>query len=71
MKNKQREEKYILTAKGVMVLTPIDSELADSIWKELELHAYRRDYNAILINADGGEFIKVELEKKHKNGGKR
>lgn len=59
-KKRNRQERYVLTAKGAMMFAPISDGLAETIWKELELHALRHGYNAILIDSHGGEFIKVE-----------
>jgi len=58
-KKKKQEETYSITPKGFIEYSISDSK---SIWDDLELYCYRHGYNAILINKDGGEFIKVEIE---------
>ena len=60
-KNRPKKEVYILTPKGL---------IGGLIWDQLELYCYRFNYNAILVNKKGGEFIKVVLDK-HKNTGEK
>jgi len=60
MKKKNNEESFCITPKGLIMLSTIENT---NIWNDLELHCYRYGYNAILINKDGGEFIKVKKEK--------
>jgi hypothetical protein len=59
MSKKKVDETYIITPKGLIAFaTPENSH----IWEDIELFCYRHGYNAILVNRDGGEFIKVEME---------
>lgn len=60
MKRKKKvEEAYSITPKGLIDLATTDNK---DIWDDLELYCYRHGFNAMLVNAYGGEFIKVELE---------
>ena len=56
-KKKKNEERYVITPKGLLLIATADSK---DTWDELALHCYRNNFNAILIDANGGEFIKVE-----------
>jgi hypothetical protein len=59
MKKEKSKETYFITPKGLIGLATTDNK---DIWDDLELFCYRHGYNAILVNRDGGEFIKVEMD---------
>ena len=58
-KRKQHKEEYIITPKGLFECALSENK---DIWDDLVLFCYRHDYNAILINKEGGEFINATLE---------
>jgi hypothetical protein len=58
-KKNTKTESYRVTPKGLIGFATMDNK---DIWDDLELFCYRHGYNAILVNRDGGEFIKVETE---------
>jgi hypothetical protein len=59
---KKKEPRFQLTAKGLIQLATNDEEITQDIWDELELHCYHNDFNAILIDPEGGKFVKIELK---------
>jgi len=59
MSKKKVDKTYIITPKGLIAFaTPKNSH----IWEDIQLFCYRHGYNAILVNRDGGEFIRIETE---------
>ena len=59
---KKIEETYMITPKGVIALHT-NHEEATKIMEALELQALRMKCNALLIDSDGWEFIKVDKTK--------
>jgi len=59
MSKKKVDETYRITPKGLIDFATTENS---DIWENIELFCYRHGYNAILVNRDGGEFIKVETE---------
>lgn len=54
------EERYVITAKGLIHLCLEEGK--SDIYEQLELHALRHGYNAIILNPEGGKFVKVHME---------
>lgn len=59
MSKKKVVEAYRITPKGLIGLATTENT---DIWEDIELFCYRHGYNAILVDQNGGEFIKVETE---------
>lgn len=59
MRKEKSKETYRITPKGLIGTATTYNK---DVWDDIELFCYRHGYNAILVNQNGGEFIKVGME---------
>ena len=59
MKKVAKKLEYMITPKGI-IASIVDEEEASKIMNGLELQALRMDCNALLLDNNGWEFIRIE-----------